>query len=149
MSDAEGAGVSPSFEIVGTPLNTKLLSAVQCSVIVSPTFGSSFAAVARRALGPSSCAADCGTPANRRPGHRFCRQPGTIQPGGVCDRLVGQYDIAPTITDWVGFDHVRYADSPGVSFAPTLAGAPQEDDRDAVFFEQEETRAIHTGKFAY
>ncbi len=79
----------------------------------------------------------------------ICRQPGTIQPGGVCDRLIGQYDIAPTITDWVGFDHVRYADSPGVSFAPALAGTPQEDDRDAVFFEQEETRAIHTGKFAY
>jgi arylsulfatase A-like enzyme len=78
-----------------------------------------------------------------------CRQPGTIPDGRVSGTLAGQYDLAPTLTDWAGFGGVAYERSPGRSLAPVLRGEPDLKAPDAVFFEQEETRAIRTGRFSY
>lgn len=79
----------------------------------------------------------------------ICRQLGTIPEGEVSDALLGQYDLAPTLTDWAGFPEAVYERSPGRSFAALLRGEPEGVERDAVFFEQEETRAVHTARFAY
>ena len=76
------------------------------------------------------------------------RHPGLVQAGRVSDLLIGQYDIPVTILDYLGLGEVRFANSPGKSFRPALAGGSGRW-RDAVFFEQEETRVIRTGNFAY
>lgn len=77
------------------------------------------------------------------------KQPGAIPAGLVSDLLIGQYDLAPTITEWAGASGVGYPGSPGRSFAPTLRGEAQPDWHEAVFFEQEESRGIRTERFAY
>ena len=76
------------------------------------------------------------------------RQPSTIDGGRVSDALIGQYDIAATILDYLGIDNVTFDNSPGASFVPVIEGTSSAF-RDAVFFEQEETRAIRTARFAY
>ena len=79
----------------------------------------------------------------------IARQPGAISGGVVSDVLAGQYDIAPTITEWVGFTDAPYSASPSRSFARLLRGEAVDDWPDAVFFEQEESRGVRTARFAY
>jgi arylsulfatase A-like enzyme len=79
----------------------------------------------------------------------ICRQPGTVRADAVLHDLVGQYDIAPSITDWAGHGDVIYEGSPGRSFADLLRDGRDDVARDAVFYEQEETRAIRTPQHAY
>jgi arylsulfatase A-like enzyme len=68
----------------------------------------------------------------------------------VPECLIGQYDLAPTLLDYLGFSDVRFDGSPGRSFAMTLrSGLIPESWPDAVFFEQEESRGIRTADFAY
>ena len=76
------------------------------------------------------------------------RQPGAIDGGRVSEALIGQYDIAATILDYLDIDDVRFDNSPGESFVPVIEGKSS-DFRDAVFYEQEETRAIRTKRYAY
>jgi arylsulfatase A-like enzyme len=77
------------------------------------------------------------------------RRPGHVPAGQVSDLLVGQYDIAPTLAGYLGFDDVRFAGSPGHSFAPLLRGQDAGDWPEAVFFEQEESRGIRTSRYSY
>ena len=72
--------------------------------------------------------------------------------GKVSELLVGQYDIAPTILDYVGYGDVKFENSPGRSFlfaidtpdAPTPTNWVNQ-----VYFEQEETRGLRNEHYAY
>jgi arylsulfatase A-like enzyme len=77
------------------------------------------------------------------------RQPGRVPAGEASDLLIGQYDIAPMLADYLGFDDVRFARSPGHSFAPVLRGQGVDDWPGAVYFEQEESRGIRTSRYSY
>ena len=70
--------------------------------------------------------------------------PDVIRAGHTSDYLIGQYDIPVTILDYLGMGDVRFDNSPGKSFRHVLAGETGKR-REAVFFEQEETRVIRTG----
>jgi arylsulfatase A-like enzyme len=74
--------------------------------------------------------------------------PGVIKKGQVSDLFIGQYDFMPTILDMAGLD-VEIANSPGRSFAEHLKGSELESWPDAVYLDQEATRAIRTGRYAY
>lgn len=77
------------------------------------------------------------------------RYPGVVGKARVSDLLVGQYDLMPTILEMAGFGDVEIADSPGRSFAGHLEGRALASWRDAVYMEQEATRAIRTVQYAY
>lgn len=76
------------------------------------------------------------------------RHPGSIKAGQSENRLVGQYDIMPTILDYAGYSDVEIANSPGQSFAGVLKGENAEERR-AVFFEEPDTRGIRTERYVY
>jgi len=78
----------------------------------------------------------------------IARYPGVIEAGQVSDLLIGQYDLMPTLLDMAGLD-VEIANSPGRSFARYLKGGELTAWRDAVFMDQEATRVIRTGQYAY
>jgi arylsulfatase A-like enzyme len=70
--------------------------------------------------------------------------------GATSDRLVGQYDVAPTILELAGVRGVAFESSPGSSFAGEVRGRARDGPGpQAVFFEQEESRGIRTARFAY
>jgi len=70
--------------------------------------------------------------------------------GVASDRLVGQYDLAPTLLALAGVTEVELEDSPGKSLVPDLLGKPDRAEAPgAVFFEQEESRGIRTREYAY
>ena len=75
------------------------------------------------------------------------RHPGAVPAGSENDRLIGQYDLPVTILDYLGIE-VELENSPGRSFAGQLRGGDEGGHR-AVFYEQEESRGIRTGRFAY
>ena len=68
--------------------------------------------------------------------------------GVVCDDFVSQTDLFPTLTHLVGSDGRPSLASPARDIGCHLVGAPGHA-RDAVFMEQEETRAIRTDKWLY
>jgi arylsulfatase A-like enzyme len=74
--------------------------------------------------------------------------PGVIEEGRVSDLFIGQYDIMPTILDMAGMD-VEIANSPGQSFAAHLKGKELQGWSDAVYMDQEATRAIRTDRYAF
>lgn len=79
----------------------------------------------------------------------ICRQPGTVPAGRVSDRLIGQYDLAPTCSDWAGVRDAEFSGSPGLSFAGDLRGEAVSTWPRHVFFEQEETRGVRTHEYSY
>ncbi len=76
------------------------------------------------------------------------KHPDNIKAGQTTDLLIGQYDIPVTILDYVGMGDVRFDNSPGKSFRFALTGETGRW-RDAVFYEQEETRVIRTENYTY
>lgn len=62
--------------------------------------------------------------------------PGCIARGTVCDHLASQYDVMPTLLDYVGIDNPRADRLPGTSFAGTLRGANQGGNRHVVVFDE-------------
>jgi len=76
------------------------------------------------------------------------RHAGKIEGGQVSDALIGQYDIPSTILDYLGLGDVQFENSPGKSFVPVMKGKKTKW-RDAVYFDQEETRSIRTARYAY
>jgi arylsulfatase A-like enzyme len=74
--------------------------------------------------------------------------PGVIEKDQVSDLFIGQYDLMPTILDMAGLN-VEIANSPGRSFAEHLKGNELEAWSDAVYLDQEATRAIRTNRYAY
>ena len=69
------------------------------------------------------------------------REPGIVPEGSETDRIINQFDLFPTLLDMAGFGHIRIADSPGRSFAPTLRGE-QQDWNDTAYYEYITVRAI-------
>ncbi len=71
-------------------------------------------------------------------------QPDAAQSGIRSNRLVGQYDIAPTLLSMAGIHDISLANSPG-----DVINASGESGPAAVFFEQEESRGLRTAQYAY
>lgn len=72
--------------------------------------------------------------------------------GIVSDALIGQYDLAPTLLELAGVRDVAFENSPGRSFASELDAsepAARSAPREAVYFEQEESRGVRTERYAY
>ncbi|MGI5819158.1 MAG: sulfatase-like hydrolase/transferase [Armatimonadota bacterium] len=76
--------------------------------------------------------------------------PGAIPEGVVCDELLSQYDIRPTLLQMAGIEDGEADALPGTSFASALVGeedAPREDV--VVFDEYGPTRMIRTREWKY
>jgi choline-sulfatase len=58
-------------------------------------------------------------------------QPGRVPQGIVSDAMLSQYDVMPTLLEWLGFEYPGAVRLPGQSFAPLLRGQPLPD-REAV-----------------
>jgi arylsulfatase A-like enzyme len=65
------------------------------------------------------------------------------------NQLISQVDFAPTLLEWAGVDDVVFERSAGRSFAEAVDGGTSGTERDAAFFEQEETRGIRMGSHVY
>jgi arylsulfatase A-like enzyme len=77
------------------------------------------------------------------------RHTGHIEANRVPDHMVSEYDVMPTILDYLGFGDVEIENSPGKSFAPLLKGEDIESWEEEVYFEHEETRCIRTPQYSY
>ena len=78
------------------------------------------------------------------------RHPGKIAGGAVSDLLVSNYDLMPTVLDYVGLSDRQPTSppSPGRSYAPVLHGETITQEN-AVFYEFENVRAIRTDTWKY
>ncbi|MEX0807863.1 MAG: sulfatase-like hydrolase/transferase [Dongiaceae bacterium] len=80
------------------------------------------------------------------------QHPGTLPPARRVKALVGTTDVYATILDYVDLDPPHSKESPARSLKSMLAGSPSDTQTgtfDAIFMEQEETRAIRTDKWLY
>ena len=74
---------------------------------------------------------------------------GSIAENSICDGFVSQIDLFPTLANMVGTTDARPSlPSAAKDLGEALAGQPQAD-AGAVFYEQEETRAIRTRDWLY
>lgn len=76
------------------------------------------------------------------------RHAGKIPAGRRVEALINQYDIFPTVLEYLGMDDLSLPGSPGHSFAGALVGKPIEEN-DAVFFEYITTRVIQTRRWKF
>jgi arylsulfatase A-like enzyme len=76
------------------------------------------------------------------------RQPGKIPAGRRQAMMINQFDVFPTVLDYVGLGELSIDNSPGESFAPALLGEEM-DWQDEVFFEYITTRVIQTPQWKY
>ena len=76
------------------------------------------------------------------------RHPGRIEAGATETAMVNQFDMLPTLLDYLGLGHLEIASSPGESFAPMLRGRDVAWE-DEVFFEYISTRVIQTPQWKY
>lgn len=73
---------------------------------------------------------------------------GPVENVGRCDALVSQIDLFPTLAGIAGSEATPSLPSPARDLAPILSGGTIEV-ADAIFLEQEETRAIRTTEYLY
>ncbi len=71
------------------------------------------------------------------------RHTGRIPAGSSNEHFVNQFDIFPTLLDYLSIDNAQIEKTPGRSFAPMLAGKPV-DWTDEAYFEFVTVRAIRT-----
>ncbi len=76
------------------------------------------------------------------------RHPGRIEAGATETAMVNQFDMLPTLLEYLGLGHLKIANSPGESFAPMLRGRDVAWE-DEVFFEYISTRVIQTPQWKY
>ncbi|MDE0454351.1 MAG: sulfatase-like hydrolase/transferase, partial [Gammaproteobacteria bacterium] len=76
------------------------------------------------------------------------RHPGRIEAGATETAMVNQFDMLPTLLEYLGLGHLEVANSPGESFAPMLRGRDVAWE-DEVFFEYISTRVIQTRQWKY
>jgi arylsulfatase A-like enzyme len=77
-------------------------------------------------------------------------QPGVIPEGSVCPELVSQYDVFPTLLDYLGIGLPNGDDKPGRSFVPLLCGeAAAGFNRVVVYDEYGPVRMIRTKEHKY
>jgi arylsulfatase A-like enzyme len=72
-----------------------------------------------------------------------------IAPLQESNLMAMQTDWFRTLLDYIGLNDIQIDDSPGKSLAPLLKGDSLDDSFDAVFYEQEEMRAVRTQRWAY
>jgi arylsulfatase A-like enzyme len=72
-----------------------------------------------------------------------------ITPLQESNQMVMQTDWFRTLLDYIGLNEIEVDDSPGRSLAPLLKGDPLMGSFDAVFYEQEELRAVRTRRWSY
>ncbi len=76
------------------------------------------------------------------------RQPGTIAAGARSDHTVNEFDLLPTLLDYLGLGDRAIADSPGRSHAALLRGGAPGTEQ-PVFWEYITTRVIQTRQWKY
>ena len=78
------------------------------------------------------------------------RHRGSIPAGRRCDRMIGQYDLMPTLLSWLGLAEKMPSSprSPGRDFTGLLRGG-RIDWQDVIFYEFENTRVIRTADWKY
>ena len=76
------------------------------------------------------------------------RHPGEIPAGQTNALLIDEFDLFPTLLDYLKLGDRKIANTPGRSFAPALSGKDIEWD-DTVFFEYIDTRVIQTRNWKY
>jgi arylsulfatase A-like enzyme len=78
-------------------------------------------------------------------------QPGRIPGGRVCDALLSQYDVLPTLVDHLGLEHTTDPQLPGRSFARLLGDTAHASghDRVVVYDEYGPVRMIRTRDWKY
>ncbi|MGQ9632521.1 MAG: sulfatase-like hydrolase/transferase [bacterium] len=77
-------------------------------------------------------------------------RPGYVPEGVVCDNLLSQYDIMPTLLDYLGLENPDAERLPGRSFAPLLKGGDTvERENVVVFDEYGPVRMIRTREWKY
>jgi arylsulfatase A-like enzyme len=76
------------------------------------------------------------------------RHPGKVPAGKTNAMLIDEFDLFPTLLDYLGLGDRKIANTPGVSFAPALRGERTDWD-DTVFFEYIDTRVIQTPQWKY
>jgi len=62
--------------------------------------------------------------------------PGKISGGQVCDSLLSQYDIFPTLMELTGFTYHEESQMPGRSFLPMIDGRGEKEKADIVVFDE-------------
>ncbi len=77
------------------------------------------------------------------------RHSGSISAGMQADNFINQYDIFPTLLDYIGMQNLSIANTPGKSFAPILRGHQIKQWEDAAFFEFVTVRVIRTPEWKY
>ncbi len=77
-------------------------------------------------------------------------RPGHVPEGLVADQLLSQYDIRPTLLDYLGLEDPEADRLPGRSFAPLLRGEPFEQPESIVVFDEYgPVRMIRTRQWKY
>ncbi len=76
------------------------------------------------------------------------RQPGRVPAGRRNSMLIDEFDLFPTLLEYLGLGDRQVANTPGRSFAPALTGKELDWD-DTVFFEYIDTRVIQTRDWKY
>lgn len=76
------------------------------------------------------------------------RHPGRIPAGQTSDILVSNYDLLPTILNYLGMGDKSPQQSPGRDFSPVLVGRELAWEN-VMFYEMENTRAIRTDDWKY
>lgn len=74
------------------------------------------------------------------------RHPGRVPPGSVNNLMIDEFDLFPTLLDYLGLADREIANTPGHSFAQALTGETIDWD-DTVFFEYIDTRVIQTRRW--
>lgn len=76
--------------------------------------------------------------------------PRAIEKGQVCDALLSQYDIFPTLMELTGFNYDSEKYMPGHSFLPIIDGRKQAEDNEIVVFDEYgPVRMIRNHHFKY
>lgn len=74
---------------------------------------------------------------------------GKIPAGTETDRFINQYDVFPTLLDYIGMGNRKIDNTPGKSFAPLLEGEELSEWEDVAFFEFVTVRIIRTPEWEY
>lgn len=77
------------------------------------------------------------------------RHTGKIPAGAESEKFINQYDLFPTLLDYIGMTDRKIANTPGKSFGPLLRGESLGEWDDAAFFEFVTVRVIRTPEWAY
>ena len=76
--------------------------------------------------------------------------PGHIEQNKVCDELLSQYDIMPTLLDIAGLENPDAEDCPGRSFAPVLRGGEYCSGENVVVYDEYgPVRMIRSRRYKY